>query len=178
MAKGVGALVRAMPRVWRSEPRARVLIAGARTNDLPQLEQQIAALAPEQRARVTLLPDFADDLKGTLFAAIDVLAYPSGFESFGIAFLEAWAAGKPVIGCRRGAQMSVIADGEDGLLVNFDDPPMLAMALQLLLSSPSLREAYGVAAQRKVRERCTWPRIAREFRKVYERAIERRSSGC
>jgi glycosyltransferase involved in cell wall biosynthesis len=170
-AKGVGTLVRAMPRVWQSEPRAQLLIAGGRTAYLPQIEQQIAALSAEQRARVTLLVDFAEEMKGTLFDAIDLLAYPSGFESFGIAFLEAWAAGKPVIGCRRGAQMSVIADGTDGLLVHFDDPPMLALAIVFLLANPAVRAAYGESGRRKVLSRYTWPHIARQFRDVYQRAI-------
>lgn len=170
-AKGVGTLVRAMPRVWQSEPRAQLLIAGGRTGYLPQIEQQIAALPAESRARVTLLVDFVEEMKGTLFDAIDLLAYPSGFESFGIAFLEAWAAGKPVIGCRRGAQMSVIADGTDGLLVHFDDPPMLALAIVFLLANPAVRAAYGESGRRKVLSRYTWPHIARQFRDVYQRAI-------
>jgi glycosyltransferase involved in cell wall biosynthesis len=174
--KGVGTLVRAMPRVWQSEPRAQLLIAGGRTSYLPQLEQQIAALPGDERRRVTMLVDFDAGLKGTLFDAIDVLAYPSGFESFGIAFLEAWAAGKPVIGCRRGAQMSVIAEGVDGLLVHFDDPPMLALAIVHLLANPALGAAYGEAGRRKVLARYTWPHIARQFRDVYQRAIAIRQS--
>lgn len=172
-AKGVGTLLSAMPRVWQSEPSARLLIAGGRTNYFATLERAIADLPADQQARVTLMPDFEDALKPVLFAAIDVLAYPSGFESFGIAFAEAWAAGKPVIGCRRGAQMSVIDDGADGLLVHFDDPAMLALAIVHLLSNPWLRAAFGEAGRRKVLERYTWPHVARRFREVYQRAIER-----
>jgi len=171
--KGVGTLIRAMPRVWQSEPRAQLLIAGARTSYLPSIEQQIAALPAAGRDRVTLIVDFDAALKGTLFDAIDLLAYPSGFESFGIAFAEAWAAGKPVIGCLRGAQMSVVADGVDGLLVNFDDAPMLALAIVHLLGNPAIRRAYGDAGRRKVLERYTWPHVARRFRQTYERAIQR-----
>ena len=172
--KGVGTLVQAMSRVWQSEPRAQLLIAGGRTYYLPQLEQQLAAVPSEKRDRVKLFVDFDDAQKPALFAAIDLLAYPSGFESFGIAFLEAWAAGKPVIGCRRGAQMSVIDEGKDGLLVHFDDPPMLSLAIVYLLSNPALRTAYGDAGRRKVLDRFTWPHIARRFRDVYQRAIERK----
>ena len=41
-------------------------------------------------------------------AICDVFAYPSRYESFGIAFAEAWAAGKPVVGCKAGAVSSVV----------------------------------------------------------------------
>lgn len=170
--KGVGTLVQAMTRVWQTEPRAQLLVAGGRTNYLPLLQQQIAALPPGNRDRVKLIVDFDEALKPTLFAAIDLLAYPSGFESFGIAFLEAWAAGKPVIGCRRGAQMSVVDEGTDGLLVHFDDPAMLALAIVYLLSNPALRTAFGDAGRRKVLDRFTWPHIARRFRDAYQRAID------
>jgi glycosyltransferase involved in cell wall biosynthesis len=168
--KGVGALVTAMPRVWQSHPRAQLLIAGGRTGYYPEVEQMIARLPSAQRARVRLFPDFAPGQKGALFAAVDVFAYPSGYESFGIAFLEAWTAGKPVIGCRRGAIPTVIRDGVDGLLVNYDDPHMLALAVDFLLKNPDMRAQFGGAGREKVLARYTWPEIARRFRAVYELA--------
>jgi glycosyltransferase involved in cell wall biosynthesis len=69
----------------------------------------------------------------------------------------------------------VIDDGADGLLVHFDDPAMLALAIVHLLANPGLRTALGEAGRRKVLEHYTWPHVARRFRHVYERAIERRS---
>lgn len=173
--KGVGALVSAMPRVWQSYPRAQLLIAGGRTGYYPAVEQAIGRLPAHQRERVRLIADFPVERKGALFAAVDVFAYPSGFESFGIAFLEAWTAGKPVIGCRRGAIPAVIRDGVDGLLVNYDDPHMLALAIELLLRSPEMRTAFGEAGREKVLARYTWPDVARRFREVYEIAISRGS---
>lgn len=172
--KGVGTLVEAMPRVWRTIPGAQLLVAGGRTGYVATLEQKIAALPDAQRGRVKLIVDFDDAQKPALFAALDVLAYPSGFESFGIAFLEAWAAGKPVIGCLRGAQMSVVDEGVDGMLVHFDDVPMLSLAIVYLLGNPAVAAAMGEAGRRKVLDRFTWPHVARQFRAVYERAIGRR----
>ena len=175
-AKGVEVLMGAMSRVWQFEPGAQLLVAGARTSYVQNLEAQIAAFPPEQRARIRLIVDFEASLKRSLFAAIDLLAYPSGFESFGIGFLEAWASGKPVIGCRRGAQMSVIADRTDGLLVDFADADMLALAITHLVGNPALRSAYAEAGRRKVVERFTWPHVARRFREAYQRAIGRADS--
>jgi glycogen synthase len=173
--KGVGTLIASMPRVWQAHPQAQLLIAGGRTGAYPAVEQQVAALPAGHRARVRLYPDFAPEDKGALFAAVDVFAYPSGYESFGIAFLEAWASGKPVIGCRRGAIPTVIREGVDGLIVNYDDPHMLALAILFLLQSRDLRESYGAAGREKVLARYTWPEIARRFRQVYQSAIDSRS---
>jgi len=169
--KGVDTLLQAMPRVWRTTPHTWLLIAGGRTGFLPEVERRIAALPTRDRERVKFFPDFPLEDKAKLFAAVDVFAYPSGFESFGIAFLEAWAAGKPVIGCRSGAIPTVVRDGVDGLLVTFGDSSMLADAILRLLGDAQTREALGSRGRRKVLERYTWPLVAARFREVYQLAL-------
>lgn len=171
--KGVGTLVRAMGRVWHAYPDAQLLVAGGRTAWTVRLERLIAALPDRQRARIRLISPFEHTDKRALFATVDVFAYPSGYESFGISFLEAWAAGKPVIGCRRGAVATVIREDVDGLLVTYDNPHELALAILLLLARPDLRESFGRAGREKVAARYTWPEIARRFRDVYQRARAR-----
>ncbi len=119
--KGVDTLLRAMPLVWKEIPEAKLLIAGAHTLFAETLEAYIRQLSPAEQARVMLHYNFANDEKPWLFAATDIFAYPSGFESFGIAFVEAWAVKKPVIGCRRGAVPWVVDAGRNGLLVEFQN---------------------------------------------------------
>jgi glycosyltransferase involved in cell wall biosynthesis len=166
--KGLDVLVRAMPHVWKHTPEAHLLIAGARSMFVVELEKMIAALPPSQRRRITLKYDFPGEDKPDLFAAVDLFAYPSGYESFGIAFVEAWAAGKPVIGCRRGAVPSLVSDGVDGLLVPWQDPGALADALIALLSDPARAKEMGAAGRRKAQQRYTWRRIGEQFHDVYQ----------
>lgn len=165
--KGLDTLVRAMPHVWKNVPEAHLVIAGARSMFVPHLEAMIADLRVSQRRRVTVRYDFASGEKPDLFAALDVFAYPSGFESFGIAFVEAWAAGKPVVGCRRGAIPSLVSDGIDGLLVKWEDPGSLAEALVALLKDPARASAMGTAGKDKAHQKYTWRRIGERFRNVY-----------
>jgi len=169
--KGVDTLLQAMAGVWESQPDTQLLIAGGRTAFYPEVERFVGALPPRRRERIVLRPDFAPDEKRALFAAVDVFAYPSGYESFGIAFLEAWAAGKPVVGCRRGAIPTVIRENVDGLLVPYADAPALARAISRLLGDEAMRATFGEAGRQKVLERYTWPQVARRFRDVYELAI-------
>lgn len=172
--KGVGTLVRAMPLVWRHVPEARLLIAGAPTGYSPQLRRIIEGLPAQQRRRVTLVNGFTEEEKPAFFAACDVLASPSGYESFGIVFLEAWACGKPVIGSRTGAISAVIDEGQDGLLVAYNDAPQLAAAILELLSDEALRRRLGARGKEKVATRYTWDIVAARFRAVYEQAIQAR----
>jgi glycosyltransferase involved in cell wall biosynthesis len=165
--KGLDTLLDAMPRVWERLPDAHLLVAGARSMYVPHLEAMIAAWPSGLRRRVTVRYDFADKDKADLFAALDVFAYPSGFESFGIAFVEAWAAGKPVVGCRRGAIPSLVSDGVDGLLVTWQDAGSLADALIALLSEPARAARMGAAGREKAVQKYTWRKIGERFRAVY-----------
>jgi glycosyltransferase involved in cell wall biosynthesis len=175
--KGIDALVLAMKRVWQEIPEARLLIAGAPTSFTPELEDLIRTkLSCAEQARVTYLHDFTEDEKPGLFAACDVFAYPSRYESFGIAYVEAWAAGKPVIGCKAGAVASIVSDGRDGILVPMDDPCSLGQALLHLFKSSDLRKQMGQAGREKVRMHYTWDVVTPRWREVYERVLSIRNS--
>jgi len=167
--KGIGHLVSAMQAVWQRHPAARLLIAGAQTVFSQQVAELVERLPAEQRGKVLLRLDFSEGDKPRLMSLVDVLAYPSQYESYGIAFLEAWAAGKPVIGCRCGAIAEVVRDGADGLLVPYADPAALAAAICQLLDDPARARALGEAGRRRVLAEHGWPTIAARFRDAYVR---------
>jgi glycosyltransferase involved in cell wall biosynthesis len=120
-----------------------------------------------------LIDNFSESQKPQLFAACDVLAYPSVYESFGIAFVEAWATGKPVVGCRAGAVPCVVRHEVDGLLVDPEDTKGLAEAILRLLKEPNLRHDMGQRGLKKVRESHTWPVVTARFREVYQTVTQR-----
>jgi glycosyltransferase involved in cell wall biosynthesis len=164
----------AMQQVWRSVPKARLLIAGASTHYSPHLNGMVAALASEERAKVTVLSDFEEFQKPAILAASDLLIQPSERESFGIVFLEAWASGLPVIGARAGAIPSVISEGQDGLLVTYGSVGEWARAIERLLTQPTLCASMGAEGRRKVRAQYTWDVITRRYREVCVEAIRHR----
>jgi glycosyltransferase involved in cell wall biosynthesis len=172
--KGVDNLILSMKHVWQEQPEARLLIAGAPTRFTPDLQHLIRTrLSPAEQARIAYLHKFTEPEKPGLFAACDVFAYPSRYESFGIAFIEAWATGKPVVGCRAGAISSIVSDGVDGILVPADDPVSLASALLRLLKSPDLRQRLGQAGREKVLRHYTWDAILPRWREVYRRVLKK-----
>jgi glycosyltransferase involved in cell wall biosynthesis len=175
--KGIDTLVSAMKCVWQEIPDARLLIAGASTSFTPQIEKTIRTeLTPDEQKQVVCLGNFDEDDKPHLFAACDVFAYPSRFESFGIAFIEAWAAGKPVIGCRSGAVPSIVGDGVDGVLVPPEDPTSLGQAIVRMLESPGLRKRMAQAGHEKVQQRYTWDIVTPRWRDVYECVLDVRNN--
>ncbi len=115
-----------------------------------------------------LVEDFREQEKPALFAACDVFSMVSKYESFGITYLEAWAAGKPVIGADIGAVRSVIADGVDGLIVRYGDEAALARAVLRLLENGELGRAFGASGRAKVERGHTWQAVTAKLRAVYE----------
>jgi glycosyltransferase involved in cell wall biosynthesis len=76
------------------------------------------------------------------YASCDVFCLPSLQEGFGIVFLEAMIAGKPVVACR-GTAAEELVDPDLGILVPIDDVRALADALHRLLTDPVERARLG-----------------------------------
>ncbi|MFX1238262.1 MAG: glycosyltransferase family 4 protein [Promethearchaeota archaeon] len=117
------------------------------------------------------LKGYYDEKKIAAFREADIYLMPSRSDAFGISFLEAWSAGKPVIGANIGATPEVIKNDNDGLLVNFDDPKDISEKVIRLLKNKRLRRRLGNNGKVKV-ERChTWDVIAQKHDKIYKNLI-------
>ncbi|MEJ2209750.1 MAG: glycosyltransferase family 4 protein [Anaerolineae bacterium] len=165
--KGVVHLLRAMGRLWEAGSRATLALAGP-TVEPSGFERAWQALPAAHRQRIRRLGIVEGQLKQDLLAATDVLALPSRVDSFGIVYLEAWAYGAPVVGCRAGGVPDVVDHQVDGLLVEFGDVPALAAAVRDLLADPERRRAMGARGRAKVVDRYTWPRIYHDLLAIYQ----------
>ena len=102
----------------------------------------------------------------------DLFVMPSVDEAFGVAYVEAMAAGMPAVAALGEPGPQEIAEVGEGLvLVPPGDVEALATALDGLLSDPARRRRLGVAAQRTVAEAFTWERCGRRTVQVYRDAI-------
>jgi len=75
-----------------------------------------------------------------IYAQCDIFVMPSLIEAFGVVFLEAMAAGLPVIGTRVGGIPEIIRDGINGILVEPGKPNELGSAIIKVLKDRTLSE--------------------------------------
>ncbi|MCU1504872.1 MAG: putative glycosyl transferase [Ilumatobacteraceae bacterium] len=102
-----------------------------------------------------------------LIHASDVFAMPSPGEPFGLVFIEAMAAGIPVVGIADGGTVEVVDHGVTGLLSPYLDIDALACNVQLLLDDAGLRERMGAAGRRRVETEFTADRMTADIAAIY-----------
>ncbi len=142
--KGLGVLIQAAPRVIAGRPDVKFIVVGSDPN-LGKMQKMCRTLGVENHFEfVGWVPN--DKLRNLYYSA-SVFVMPSLMEAFGVAILEAMAAGTPVVATKVGGIPELIQSGENGLLVEPDDPEGLADALLLVLKDSSLAARLGRGGQ-------------------------------
>jgi glycosyltransferase involved in cell wall biosynthesis len=194
--KGYRELIQAAEIVLRQIPRAQFWCFGDGPLKEELTEQARLAGIADRFKLFGFRRDVAD-----LMRAIDVMCLPSRREPFGLVYVEAGLAGKPVIACDGGGAPEIISEGENGLLVPppfpqsaLDEanksrlgglfgrsrqakfpPPQnvdaLADAILTLLDNPAHSRAMGRHGRELALERFTWPKYLAQLQELYERVL-------
>jgi glycosyltransferase involved in cell wall biosynthesis len=85
-----------------------------------------------------------------VYAAADIYVWPAVREAYGMALLEAQAAGVPAVAGAVGGVPDILRDGETGLLARDGDAEDFAAKLRRLLTDPARRTALGARAREVV----------------------------
>jgi len=170
--KGSDTLVRALAELRRAHGVAPVLVVvgGHSFQDHRWYREQVLAELPslglELDGDVVLAGTVPDADVPAWYAAADVLAFPSVKEGFGLAVIEAMAAGVPVVTSDLPVFREYLVAERDALLVEVGDVSGLARALWRALSDDGLR-ARLVAAGHGVAARHTWAASAQRHLDIY-----------
>ena len=147
-----------------------LLIAGGTTLfDYRHERDRFAARAAELgiEAHVRVLGPLAAEAMERLFRAADAFAFPSIKEGFGLAALEALAAGLPVVASDLDVFRGFLADGESALLTPAGDGAALGRALARIALDPALADRLRAGGRRVVPE-YTWDAAAAAHERAYE----------
>ncbi|MBE0440395.1 MAG: glycosyltransferase [Gammaproteobacteria bacterium] len=92
-------------------------------------------------------------------------------ESFGVAIIEAGAAGRPVVVSDAGGLPEVTVEGKTGFVVPREDPQAAADALKKLVLDAELRHRMGVAGQLHVAKHYSWDACIETMLGVYDKTV-------
>lgn len=159
--KGLDLAIRAVAAADRACPMT-LDIVGAVAGD--GYARHLASIADEVGARTTLHTDVSDQVLRQMYLRSDIFCLPGArhgrtVEGFGLAYLEAAAAGLPTMATSIDAVPEVVIDGITGLLSAPGSVAGLTRGLLTLAEDPGLRRELGANARQRA-ETFTWGRCA------------------
>jgi teichuronic acid biosynthesis glycosyltransferase TuaC len=161
-------VIRALAALRGRHPAVRYVLVG-KGPDRPALEALARSLGVSDRVVFKGALPHSEALAE--LARCHVHAMPSRHDAFGVAHLEAMAAGVPTIaGAGTGAE-DIARAGEGILLVRPGDVSALVRAIDRLLSDPGERRRLGEAGRRTVAEHFSWQRCGQATAAAYREAM-------
>lgn len=131
--------------------------------DRIRFESQASREAPGR----VVFGGFRTDI-ATAMASSDLFLFPSRYEAFSLATLEAAASGLPVFASRINGAEDFIRDGENGCFVPLDAAG-IADVLSAAIRQPDILRAMGGKARETILENYTWDRVAVQTEAAYKR---------
>ena len=161
--RGTEQILEACGNLWMKGHEFTLLLAGPVFPDVEKYLTNCSESIGEFNENIVITGYVSNRDRMDLLAAADMLLQPSRLDCFGIVILEAWASGKPVIGCWSGGMPDMIQDGSNGFLVSWGDTVSLMNRIEILLGNPELRQVMGSRGRKEVLERFTWERVTDSF---------------
>ena len=156
---GIDSLIRALAFL-RSDVRLQILGVGPEEMALKKLANGLK-LAP----RVSFLGQVKSTEVGRYLAHASLFARPSRSEGLGNSFLEAMAAGLPVIATPVGGIPDFLKEGETGWFCEVDNPRSIAEKVKFILAPENQGQVAQVVsnAQKMVYDSYDWNKLSDKF---------------
>jgi glycosyltransferase involved in cell wall biosynthesis len=167
--KGHADLIRIAKPLIEQRPDLHFVFAG----DGPLFDEIRASVQDNGLADHVHMLGLRRDIPNVL-AGFDLFVLPTHQEALGTSFIEAMAAGLPVIGTAVDGVPEVIDDGVNGLLVPAHDDSALAAALLRLVDAPDERRRMGDAGSRITQTRFSVDTMANEMAAFYVSSLSER----
>ena len=159
--KGLDRLISAFPAV----KYAKLVIAGYDENGYQAVIERLAT-DHGLSDRVKFVGPVEGHKKRRLIFGASCLVLPSYNENFGMAVVEAMAAGRPVVVSEEVGLASVVRRTGSGIVVR-GEPGALATALNYILSDKVEAQSMGVAGRRVAQELFSWSTVAMQTEQLY-----------
>jgi glycogen synthase len=181
VGKGAVTLAEAIPEVRARFPTARFVFVGPdgpTASGHDSLQARLLDVVPAEHHEAVVFTGHLDHeavVERVRRAA--VCAFPSAFESFGYACLEAMTLGKAIVASDTGGLRHLLDGGRCGLLFPFPAADRLAAQVVRLLEAPTLRASLGARARTRAQRGFGRARATDDIEGFYRRAVAELAGG-
>ncbi|MFH1088697.1 MAG: glycosyltransferase family 4 protein [Patescibacteria group bacterium] len=165
--KDIASLIKAMPRVIKRFPNAKLVIVGA-----GPLQKKLQRLTNKLKISDSVVFTGVINNVADILKTFSVFVLCSRSESFGISILEAMKAHVPIIATKVGGIPEIITSNHSGLLVNPCDPKQLASTIMKLLNDKKLQKKLAVGGYETL-QKFTATTMVRETEKLYKQLFKK-----
>ena len=160
---GIADLIKAMVRAKAEIPELKLIIIGS-----GPLETELKNLTRELNVRNDVLFLGAKEYEEIphYLKSADMFVRPSLSEGLGTAFIEALAAGLPIVGTPVGGVVDFLKNDETGLFCETGNPKDIAEKIISILSNRELRERL-IKNGLDLAQKYDWRYMAEKFRQIY-----------
>lgn len=162
--KGLEQIIKVLPEIKKSEKNILFLAMGDDAGDMKRLKKLAKSLGVEKNVLFT--GKVTDDEKISLLELSEIFSFPSQWEAFGIATLEAMARGNAVISTKTEGGNFLIQK-ENGFLFDYNNLKDLKKFLEILIKSKILRKEMQKCNIKKAKS-FLWSMIAKKLEKIYK----------
>jgi sugar transferase (PEP-CTERM/EpsH1 system associated) len=163
-------LVSAFISAHRKARLAGIELCLAMIGDGPLRQASIDALDAAGLGPMAWLPGSRDDVPA-LMQGFDLFVLGSRREGISNTLLEAMASGLPLIATDTGGNAELVRPGQNGALVEPQDPEALAEEIVRYALDADLRERQGSRARELARQDYSLDAMVSSYQRVYESAI-------
>jgi len=161
--KGIFDILKAYESVKEKCQNVKLVLAGGiNTAEESLIQDRVKEL--NAREDIIFTGFVSDDEKRALLSSAEVFLFPSEYEGFGLPVLEAMACGAPVITTNVSSLPEV--GGDAAMYVTPKQPEELAVAIEKMLSSESVRQDY-IARGFEQCKKFSWDKTAAMTEEVY-----------
>ena len=161
-------VIRSLPLIRQQVPNVIYLIVGSGEEEKYLLELATMLGVTDN---VVFVGSISDSERAAYYRVCDLFIMPNrqidaDIEGFGIVFLEAGAAGKPVIGGLSGGTADAIQDGITGLRVDGENTQAITDAVVALAKNIQAAKAMGEQGRLRVEADFSWDLVVQRTRQI------------
>jgi glycosyltransferase involved in cell wall biosynthesis len=171
--KGHEEFLKALSILTKKYAHIRGLIVGEASRGEDAYANSIKQLAGELKLSNIVFAGFRKDTD-RVFSAMDIFAFPSHSEAFGISLVEAMSMGVPSVCSNSDGVLDIAVDNETGYFFRKQNTVDLADKLEMLIISPEKRKAFGENARKRAENYFDLEYLTEKVLAIYNQVTPRR----